>query len=218
MMISRRVFLASTAALAIAPALPSVASTVPATSIAKPATTMWVGGHWGEFDWKPFYGTTKRDVIRQLLHHHGHGTDEEIELTMTMSDEELDRELSGIELSIDRAPVMDGLLPEEIKGHHWIRAGFGYSCARCDGEAYAEDGGRVVGEEVVCVECTTVSDLIKSGNRYDIDLAEERIVEIMMDHDCDEGQAFEVMARDNDMSTVTPALWVKCLAAARAEL
>lgn len=218
MMISRRIFLASTAALAIAPVLPSIASTVPAVSAAQSAIPTWVGGHWGEFDWKPFIGDTKRDVIRQLLRYHGHGNDEEIAVTMTMTDVELDAELAKLELSVSRAPIMDGLRPDEIKAHHWIRAGFGYSCTRCDSEAYAEDGGRAIGEEVVCVDCTTVSDLIKSGHPYDIDLAEERIIEIMMDHDCDEGEAFEVLARDNDMGAITPPLWVKCLAAARAEL
>lgn len=214
-MLSRRAFLTSTAALAIVPALPAALSAAPAVAVAKPATTVWVGGHYGEFDWHPFHGESKRDVIRQLLHYHGHGNDEEIEATMTMTDEELDAELKAMDMDVSRAPVMDGMEPDEIKAHHWIRAGMGAHCSRCDYECDAESGARAVGEEAVCEECLTLEDKLSLG---DNDEVEEELIELMMDHKCAEDEVREVLARSMDPTVIPATMWEKCLATARAEL
>lgn len=207
-MISRRNFLVSSAALAIAPALPSAtAAPVAAVEAVKPATTIWVGGHDGEFDWHPFNAPTKDDAARQLLAYHGREFD-------------LDGKPYTLEdayLSLERAHEMDGLQVEEIKSHHWISAGFGSFCERCDSECFADNGARVVGCEVVCEECLTITDLL-AGDEWDNSQAEEKIIELMVDEDCDEAAIFEVLSRDNDMSVITPAIWVKCLAEARSAL
>ncbi|MGZ2484345.1 hypothetical protein ACVITL_002868 [Rhizobium pisi] len=218
-MISRRKFLASSAALAIAPALPTITAAAPVASVeaVKPATTIWVGGHHGEFDWHPFNAPTWRDAVKQMLEYHGYGNDEEIADTMTLTDEELRKELKYAGMDAERAHKMDGLRPDEIRGHHWIRTGLGSTCDRCGSECYDGDGGRAIGTEVVCEDCLTLTDLLH-GDKWDIERAEEQIIEVMVDADCDEGEAFEVLSRGNDMSVITPTIWVKCLAEARAAL
>ncbi|PYB71306.1 hypothetical protein [Rhizobium wuzhouense] len=202
MMLSRRAFLTSSAALAIAPALPSIAAPVAAPAEAAPATTIWVGGHDGEFDWRPFDATSREDAARQLLAYHGRDID-------------LDGRPYTLEdacMSLERAHKMDGLQVDEIRSHHWIRAGFGSFCERCDSECFAFDGARVISGEVVCQECVTITDLLADG---DDDDAQERLVEIMIDEECDEGAVFSILVRDNDMSVITPEFWIKCLGEAR---
>ncbi|MDR6818446.1 hypothetical protein J2X76_003623 [Neorhizobium sp. 2083] len=212
-MLSRRAFLTSTAAVAIAPLLPAVQSVAAEATLIRPATTIWVGGHRGEYDWQPFHGETKRDVIRQLLEHHSHGNDEEIDATMTMTDEELDVELKAMEMSLQRVSKMDGLQPDEIRGHHWIRAGLGSCCDRCDSETCADMGARALNGEAVCEECLTFRDKIQLGD-YE-DEIEEELVELLTDHDLNEAEVFQVLAMRGDETAVSPALWAKCLVEAR---
>jgi hypothetical protein len=202
MMLNRRAFLTSTAALAIVPALPSIAAPVVASAEAAPATTIWVGGHDGEFDWHPFNATSREDAARQLLAYHGRDLD-------------LNGKPYTLEdacMSLQRAHKMDGLQVKEIRSHHWIRAGFGSFCDRCDSECFTDDGARVIGCAVVCQECVTITDMLLEGDDAD---AQERLVELMIDEGCDEGAVFEVLARDNDMSVITPELWIRCLGEAR---
>ena len=208
MMISRRMFLAGTSALAIVPALPTLALPTAAAApieTVKTATTIWVGGTDGEFDWRPFNAATKKDALKQLANYHGWEYDLEGDPYLPTG------------LSLQRAPKMDGLLPDEIKPHHWIRSGLGAFCDRCDSECYGNDTGRVFGTEVVCEECTTIPDLL-SGDEYDVQMAEERLTEWFLDHDCDEASVREQMSRDFDLNLIPVDIWQKCLAEARAEL
>lgn len=216
MIMGRRAFLTSVAAVAVLPALPQIAmaSPVAAAETLTPATTIWVGGHHGEFDWHPFNASSWRDAVKQMLEYHGHGNEEEIAATMTMTDEELRTELKHFGMDTERAHRMDGLQPDDIKSYHWIRAGLGASCSRCDSECYADNGARAIGTEAVCEECVTLTDLLQ-GDKWDRDRAEEQLVEIMVDEGCDEGEVFAILSRDNDMSAVTPEIWVKCLGEAR---
>lgn len=215
-MIGRRTFLVGTSAVAIAPLLPALPVADPANLVAElPKTTIWVGGHYGEYDWHPFHGESKRDVIRQLFNYHGHGNDDEIDATMTMTDEELDAELKAMEMDVARAEVMDGLQVEEIKPHHWIRAGLGCLCSRCDCECCADNGARAIGVEAVCEECLTLADRLELG---DHDEVEEELIEMMMDHECEEDEVREVLARSIDPALIPTAMWEKCIATARVEL
>jgi hypothetical protein len=217
MNMSRRQFLGAAVATSCSALLPEIALPAPAVQheMVAPATTIWVGGHNGEFDWQPFNAQTWRDAVKQMLEYHGFGNDEEIAATMTMTDEELRAELKHFQMDTERVAKMDGLQPDEVKAHHWIRAGLGASCSRCDNECYADNGARAIGTEAVCEECLSLSDLLKSGNKWDLSNAEEQIVEIMIDENCDEGEVLAVLSRDNDISAVTPELWAKCLGEAR---
>ncbi|NNU66580.1 hypothetical protein G9X67_15005 [Rhizobium sp. WYCCWR 11152] len=188
---------------------------VAAVEVAKPATTIWVGGHYGEFDWHPFNGATKRDVIRQLLEYHGHGNDEEIALTMTMTDEELDKELKSMEMDVERAKSMDGLQPDEVKPYHWIKAGLGASCDRCNSECYEPDGAVVISFQAVCEECITLADKLELGWNDEV---EEQLTDIMVDNDCHEADVREILGREMYVDLIPGEMWAKCLAEARAAL
>lgn len=195
-MLSRRAFLASTAAIALTPAIPKLSIAAPVAQAVEPATTIWVGGTPGEFDWQPFHARSRDDALRQLCHYHG-----------------LDSETEANQLALERAPKMDGLHPDEIKGHHWIKAGFGSLCSRCDGECDGSDGAVAIDTEVICEECLTLADRLALG--YD-DEVEERLIELMMDEDCDEAAVREVLNRDMDVDAIPATMWTKCLAEARA--
>lgn len=214
-MISRRTFLAGTSAVAVAPLLPALPVAEAAPIVAElPKTTIWVGGHYGEFDWHPFHAKDRPDALRQLLHYHG-WNEEEIGRALTLPEEKLAKELSSAEIDVARAEVMDGLQVDEIKAHHWIRAGMGACCSRCSYECDVESGARAVGEEAVCEECLTLEDKLALG---DSDEVEEELIEMMMDHECAEDEVREVLARSMDPTVIPAALWEKCLVAARAEL
>lgn len=218
-MLNRRMFLASSSAVAVAylaPAFP--VSTAPVTAVvAKPDTTIWIAGHFGDFDWHVFEGKNKIDVLREALNYHGHGNAEEIEEILTLDEEALKKELDYMHFGLDRAARMDGLLPEEIKPYHWIKSGYGACCDRCSSECYDGDGGRAFGTEAVCEECTTIIDLLGSDDD-DKELAEEQLTEWFLNHDCDEASVRKQMARNFDPDLVPTEIWQKCLAEARAEL
>lgn len=214
-MINRRTFLAGTSAVAVAPMLSPLSMAEAVTVVAPlPKTTIWVGGHYGEFDWKPFHAKDRLDALRQLLHYHG-WNEEEIGRALTLPEEQLAKELSCSEIDVARAEVMDGLQVDEIKAHHWIRAGMGACCSRCSYECDAESGARAVGEEAVCEECLTLGDKLAIGDNNEV---EEELIELMMDHECAEGEVREVLARSMDPAVIPAAMWEKCLATARAEL
>ena len=215
-MLSRRTFIASAAATAVVPVMPSLgtAGNPPARPASNPLSTMWVGGHWGEFDWQPFNARTRAEALRQLLRHHGC---DDVDKVVSLPENEQEKLLNSMEISIQRVETMDGLEPEEVKPHHWVSAGLGSLCSRCDNECYGCDGGRVFGTEVVCEECTTIVDLVR-GSTSDVDVAEERLVELMIDEECDEASVLEVLGRNMDVSAIPAVFWEKCLGAARAEL
>ena len=216
-MISRRTFLAGTSAVAVAPLLPAhpVAEAAPVV-VKLPRTTIWVGGHLGEFDWQPFHAATKKDALRQIMRHHGYGDDDDIEAALSLPDDELAKNLSACELHFERAEKMDGLEPDEIKAHHWIRSGLGACCNRCSYECSAEDGARAIGDECVCQDCLTIADLLQ-GDRWDIEQAEEELIELMMDHECAEDEVREVLSRSIDPALIPAAMWEKCLKTAITE-
>lgn len=219
--LSRRAFLSGAAAVAIAPAIPSLpgaGTTVAAPAVAPaPLTTIWVGGHAGEFDWHPFNAKTKKDALRELMYHHSFGNEEEIEAMMGLTEKELEKELRHSDLRLERVAKMDGLQTDEIESHHWIRAGLGASCDRCGDECYADGGARAIGANAVCEECLTLGDLL-AGDKWDVEVAEERLTEMFIDHDCDEGAVFALVSRSCDPNTIGQSRWIKCLAEARAEL
>ncbi|MGO7686226.1 hypothetical protein ACC696_16400 [Rhizobium ruizarguesonis] len=208
MIIGRREFLTSIAAVAVLPALPQIAMAAPvaAAEALKPAITIWVGGHYGEYDWQTVDAPTREEAVKQLLHYFG--TDHDLDgKPYTMED---------ADLALERAEKLDGIAVDDIKSYHWIDAGFGTYCARCDSECCAEEGARVVECEAVCVECLTFSDKIYLGD-YE-DEIEEQIVEIMVDNDCNEPEVLEILARSGGAESISPELWAKCLAEARAAL
>jgi hypothetical protein len=213
-MLSRRAFLTSTAALAIVPALPAVLSAAPTVAVTKPATTIWVAGHAGDFDWHPFHAETRLDALRQALYHHRFGTGDDMDELLALPEPELAKRLDSASFGLDRVPSMDGLQPAEIKPYHWIDAGMGAFCDRCDSECYGGDGGRVFGTEVVCEECTTIPDLLGADDD-DVEIAEERLTEWFLGHDCDEQSVRRQMSKDSDPDLISPHIWQKCLAEAR---
>jgi hypothetical protein len=208
MMISRRTLLVGASAAAIVPSLPRVAvpASVATVEAVKPATTIWVGGHYGEYDWHTFDAPTREEAVKQLFHYFG--TDNELNgEAYTMED---------ADLALERAEKLDGIALDDIKPYHWITAGFGTYCSRCDNECCAMDGARVIEFEAVCEECLTFRDKIALGG-YE-DEIEEQIVEIMIDNDCDEVAVREILNRRDELDVIPPSLWEKCLAEARAEL
>ncbi|OWV67905.1 hypothetical protein ATY76_13320 [Rhizobium sp. R339] len=166
---------------------------------------MWVGGHYGEYDWSPINANTREEAIRELLNSWGYYDLEEGE---TPEDA-----LKSNSLTLERASGMDGLQVEEIGNHHWISAGFGSHCSRCDTECSPEEGAIVIGTEVICEDCKEIRDLLID----DPERAEERLVEVFMMNDCDEAAAREVLIRDVDVDIIPSDMWAKCLAEARAE-
>ncbi|WP_018445570.1 hypothetical protein [Rhizobium gallicum] len=209
MIMGRRAFLTNVAAVAVFPALPQIAMTEPVAvaEALKPATTIWVGGHNGEFDWHPFNAESREDAIKELLNYFG-------------PDYSVDGEPYTIEdadLCLERAKEMDGLEPEQVKPYHWILAGFGASCDRCGSECFAPDGARAIAGEAVCEECLTIPDLLE-GDDYDQEDAEDRLKDWFIGHDCDEASVRKQMSRSFDPDLIPTDVWQKCLAEARAAL
>lgn len=204
-MLSRRTFLASTAALAIAPALPALSSVAPAAAAVKPATTIWVGGHDGEFDWQPFDAETREQAMRELFNIWEGIPEGEI----------TDEVLAENGLCLQRADSMDGLQVEEIKPYDWVEAGLGACCDRCSHECFGPDGARAINGEAICEECLTIPDLLDS-HKYDREVAEERLTEWFLGHDCDEASVRKQMSSSFDPDLIPTDIWQKCLAEARA--
>jgi hypothetical protein len=204
-MLSRRMFLASSSAIAAAHLLPTLpASADQAATAAKPATKIWVGGHDGEFDWQPFNANTREEAIRQLFNSWEGVPPGDITEDI----------LAEHGLCLQRAETMDGLQVDEIKGHNWIDAGLGCCCDRCGSECFAPDGARSINGEAICEECLTIADLLDS-DEYDRRVAEERLTEWLMDHDCDEVSVREQMSSNFDPDLIPVDIWQKCLAEAR---
>ncbi len=203
MMLTRRTFLGSAAAIAIAPAVPPTA-VAPAAQAAAPATTIWVGGHTGEFDWQPINAATRNDAIRELIAS-WEGIPEG-----DVSEEDLAKH----DLCLERAENMDGLEVDQIKGHHWIDAGLGCSCDRCGVECYAPDGARAIECEAICSDCLTIADKLADDPRD----AEEDLIEVFALNDCDEEAVREVLSRDIDVDVIPADMWAKCLSKAKLEL
>lgn len=61
--------------------------------------------------------------------------------------------------------------------------------------------------EVVCEECTTIADLL--GGDDDIQLAEERLTEWFLGHDCDEESVREQMSKSFDPDLIPSEVWQK---------
>ncbi|MGH0229594.1 hypothetical protein NKZ03_26250 [Sinorhizobium meliloti] len=209
MMISRRTLLVSASAAAIVPALPKIALPAPITAVeaVKPATTIWVGGHNGEFDWQPINAETRQEAMRELIASWEGIPDGEV----------TEEDLARHDLCLERADSMDGLQVDEIKPYDWVNAGLGACCDRCGGECFAPDGARAINGQAICEECLTIPDLLDS-DQYDQELAKERLTEWLMNHDCDEASVRKQMSRDFDPDLIPVDLWQKCLADARAEL
>lgn len=204
-MLSRRAFLGSVSAVAIAPVLPkAIATATAAAEAARPATTMWVGGHNGEFDWQPINAETRLDAVRELI----------ASWEGVPEGEVTEDDLAKYDLCLERAESMDGFNVDEIKGYQWISAGLGCSCDRCGAECYAPDGARAIECEAVCPDCLTLADKLSDDPRD----AEDELIEVFALNYCDEAAARAVLARDIDLDVIPPDMWAKCLANARAEL
>ncbi len=206
-MLNRRTFLTSAAALALAPALPArlLAAPTAAVEAVAPLTTIWVGGHNGEFDWQPINAETREQAMRELIASWQGTTQGDI----------TDETLAEFDLCLERASSMDGLQVDQIKSYDWVHAGFGASCDRCGSECFAEGGARAINGEAICEECLTIPDLLDTDEDDQV-LAEERLTEWLLNHDCDEASVRQQMARSFDPDLIPSATWEKCLAEARA--
>lgn len=212
--LSRRKFLIGFGGAACTALVPAQArNIIPFDGPIVPKTTIWIGGHVGEFDWQPFVASTRAEALRKLLRYHGECNAEDIEETLALSD----RELEKMGIGVERAKKMDGLQIEEIKPHHWIRAGFGAECDRCGYECYDGDGGRAIGTEAVCEECITLTDLLQ-GDKWDVEEAHGRLTEVFLDNDCDEATVRSILKNDIDASLISADVWQKCLSEARANI
>ena len=138
--ISRRQFLTTASAIAIAAALPlpsAVAAPLPAPS----ATPMWAVGSPGEFNWQPIAADTIEEAIRIFAEDHDY----------LEEDGSFTAELDG-----QRCKSWDGI--GKPGPADWLREGLGTYCSRCDYETFLDSGGRVVGAEAVCEDCMTIAD------------------------------------------------------------
>jgi len=190
MTLSRRVFLLTASAAAIAPALPALPAVQVATA-AEPLLAFAIG-HGGEFDWQPFFAATEEAAMREACRYFGEEPDEDGILSL-----DCERVTSW-----DKRGVASSVTPAD-----WIRAGMGHSCTRCRDETFSEDGGRVIGDEVVCEGCLTFADRLVCPDD-DWLVADE-----LADQVCDEG-ADVVRARleaEGNWPNLSPAIWARAL-------
>lgn len=140
----------STSVAAVVPHAPAIA--MPAVAPLKPA---WAVGTSNEFDWQPFRADTAEEAIRLAAEEYTGGGCRCHEPAI-FQDEPCDFCERVAQYDAMRVPVWDEANP--VTGADWLAAGIGTICSRCSSETFPEDGGRIVGEEAVCIDCMTIED------------------------------------------------------------
>lgn len=196
-MISRRTFLATASAAAIAPVLPVIAP--PAVTIgvdlaSGPDYLAFAVGTPGEFDWQPIFARSAEEAFK--IYRQEHGYDDEGDPRPFCAD------------YVERIPAWDG--KPAIKPADWLNAGMGHCCDRCGYETFADDGACAIGDEAVCEQCLTFAE------RCVVDT--DRVVDDLADRICDEGaEAVEAdLRKRNNWDAVEGMVWQRASELARA--
>lgn len=195
-MLSRRAFLLSAPAVAIAATLPLPAAAAPMATgklAAMPELFAYAVGTPGEFDWQAIWARTPEEAFREwFTGRHGYDPDDPDALTY-------DPEY------VERVEKWDGL--ETVSGADWFAAGKGYCCERCGYETYADIGGRVVAGEVVCETCLTFADRIA--------VDPDDVVEDLANRIADEGESETRAWLDLQKIAIPDELWLRAVAEAQ---
>ncbi len=193
MALSRRTFLLTAAGAVAAPLLPPLplSEAIAAATTEEPLLAFAIG-HGGEFDWQPFFAASEEAAMREACRYFGEEPDED----------------GTVSLDCERVTLWDKRRDAgSVTPADWIRAGMGHSCTRCRDETFSEDGGRVIGDEVVCEGCMTFADRLACPED------EWLVAEELADRIYDEG-ADTVRARleaEGHWPNIPPALWARAL-------
>jgi len=194
-MLSRRAFLFSASATALAAAMPaslSVAAPVAAgvDLSTKPDLLAFAVGTPGEFDWQAIHARTAEDAFREWAFSRW-GDDEDAP--------EFDPEF------VMRVEKWDTL--ESIRPADWLAVDLGHCCERCGYETHHDAGARIVAGEVVCEECLTLAD------RVAID--PDDVVEDLANRIADEGEADVRDWLERQKASVPDDLWQRAVRESR---
>lgn len=159
--VNRREFLTTTAAAAVVPLMPALASpVVVGVDMARaPSVTMWAVGTWGEYNWQPVAAETEEDAIRQVAEW----------------DDMVCPDTGELEVHYDatRCKAWDNLKRDPTPAD-WLRANMGHICDRCGYEVCSDDG-HPIGDLAICEGCVTLDE-------WEI-IDPERAADIRGDHD-----------------------------------
>lgn len=132
---------AATISLTAIPFLPAIA--LPSVFEPKPLFRgkAWSVGTPGEYDWHVIRANTKLEAVR------------------IWSQEECyeEKDLEEIGIVANREERWDNL-DIEAGDKTWFMSEYGSYCDRCDDETTIEEGGHVVNDEIVCMDCMQISD------------------------------------------------------------
>lgn len=195
MTLSRRQFLLTATAAAIAPAIPalpaSASPVVMSIDLASgPDLLAFAAGTEGEFDWQVFFGRTAEEALKEATRYFGYDDDDGPPGYF---------EFRRVDKWDHRGSA------DAVTGADWIRAGMGHICSRCSYETFADYGGHVVDEEVVCEECVTFADLLK----VDLVTAEDELAEKIADEGAEDVQAW--LELQGNWANVPPEIWAKAI-------
>jgi len=195
-MLSRRMFLASTAALAVTHALPTMPAAAPAVvDIAvKSDMLAFAVGTPGEYDWQHIVAKTAEDAFKIWHQEHGSYDDED--------DDEAEQIVFDPEC-VMRIPEWDGL--KTTTPADWLRVNMGYCCDRCGYETSSDQGAIIAGDKVVCEECTTFADRLIN----DEDDAYDELLNLVADQG--EEAAKNILIRKKDWDDVPADLWARAV-------
>lgn len=166
MTLTRRSFLLSSSAAALAATVPLPAMPVPKAAVgvdlaAGPDLLAFVVGTPGEYDWQVVFAKSARDALLEAHHWMFERMNPETKRWEIDPNEPVD--VDAYADHFQRVPQWDGRDPAGISPADWFCIGWGYSCDRCDGPASA-DSGLIIGSDVVCEDCVTFADRVAAGD------------------------------------------------------
>lgn len=140
---------AASAAVAVIPTLPAIATPV----TAEPPLLAWAVGTDGEFNWQDIRARTADEARRIFAAEEVGGDDCE-----EVGKEDCECDFCGAFANVDANRIEQWDNIENTSAADWLRAGMGAICSRCSYETFREENGHAVGNEAVCEECMTLAD------------------------------------------------------------
>ncbi|MCO5080905.1 MAG: hypothetical protein M9955_04515 [Rhizobiaceae bacterium] len=190
-MLSRRAFLLSASATALAAAMPaSLNAAAPVAAgvdlSTKPDMLAYAVGTPGEWDWQAIRASSPEEAFREWVWSRW-GDDEDAPV--------FDPDF------VERVEQWDSLT--RISPADWLDIGLGHHCERCGYETHRDAGARVVAGEVVCEECLTFAD------RVAID--PDDVVEDIANRIADEGEAETRDWLERQKASIPEELWQRAV-------
>lgn len=212
---NRRTFLISSSAAALAATLPLPALPAPTqvgVDVASgPDLLAFTVGTPGEFDWQVVFARSAREALLKGMPEVFRRYNRETHRWEMPPDAEID--VDGYEDHFERVSAWDNRDPASITPADWLRIGFGYSCDRC-GEPACQDSGLILGDVIICEDCTTFADRVGAG---DWDWIEDELAN-RIESAADLPEARGQLERDGHLAALEAAgVWSKVVARVEAD-